>query len=62
MWHLLVTFVTDELAELVLKSASGQLSQILGGPVSLTGFWLVHQFPHRAPPEHVRSGYVPYCS
>lgn len=48
----------DELANIVLESASTQLSQILGGPLSLTGFWLVHQFPHRAPPEYMRSGYV----
>ncbi|KAJ6145207.1 hypothetical protein N7470_009102 [Penicillium chermesinum] len=46
----------DELAALVLQAASEQLSQVLGGPISLTGFWLVHQFPHRAPPEYLRSG------
>ncbi|KAJ5903738.1 hypothetical protein N7504_006121 [Penicillium tannophilum] len=46
----------DELAAIVRDSASGQLSQILGSPLSLTGFWLVHQFPHRAPPEYLRSG------
>ena len=34
------------------------MSQILGEPLSLTGFWLVHQFPNRAPPGYVRSGYV----
>ncbi|KAJ5088139.1 hypothetical protein N7456_011755 [Penicillium angulare] len=46
----------NELAAIVLENASGQLSQVLGGPLSLTGFWLVHQFPHRAPPEYMRSG------
>lgn len=50
--------VPDELAALVLESASSRMSQILGGPLSLTGFWLVHQFPSRAPPEYLRSGYV----
>lgn len=49
----------DELAAIVLKSASESMSQILGSPLSLTGFWLVHQFPSRAPPEYLRSGYVP---
>lgn len=34
------------------------MSQILGDPLALTGFWLVHQFPTRAPPGYVRSGYV----
>ena len=34
------------------------MSQILGEPLALTGFWLVHQFPNRAPPGYVRSGYV----
>jgi hypothetical protein len=50
--------VPDELAVLVLESASSRMSQILGGPLSLTGFWLVHQFPSRAPPEYLRSGFV----
>ncbi|KAJ5147714.1 hypothetical protein N7526_001066 [Penicillium atrosanguineum] len=50
--------VPDELASLVLESASSRMSQLLGGPLSLTGFWLVHQFPSRAPPEYLRSGYV----
>lgn len=48
----------DELAAIVLRSASESMSQILGSPLSLTGFWLVHQFPSRAPPEYLRSGYV----
>lgn len=52
--------VLDELAALVLESASSRMSQLLGGPLSLTGFWLVHQFPSRAPPEYLRSGYVPH--
>lgn len=47
-----------ELAQIVLKSARPQLSPILGSQLSLTGFWFVQQFPHRAPPEYVRSGYV----
>ncbi|KAJ5675875.1 hypothetical protein N7462_008772 [Penicillium macrosclerotiorum] len=38
------------------KNASSRMSQILGGPLSLTGFWLVHQFPSRAPPGYLRSG------
>ncbi|KAJ5915344.1 hypothetical protein N7466_011277 [Penicillium verhagenii] len=46
----------NELAAIVRDNASSQLSQILGSPLSLTGFWLVHQFPHRAPPEYLRSG------
>ncbi|KOS45509.1 hypothetical protein ACN38_g3558 [Penicillium nordicum] len=46
----------DELATIVLDNAGRQMSQILGGPLSLTGFWLVHQFPNRAPPGYVRSG------
>ncbi|KAJ5180375.1 hypothetical protein N7492_003585 [Penicillium capsulatum] len=46
----------NELAKLVLKSAEHELSHILGGPLSLTGYWLVHQFPHRAPPEYMRYG------
>ncbi|CEO58517.1 hypothetical protein PMG11_03236 [Penicillium brasilianum] len=46
----------DELAAIVLKSASESMSQLLGSPLSLTGFWLVHQFPPRAPPEYLRSG------
>ncbi|KAJ5628359.1 hypothetical protein N7490_010587 [Penicillium lividum] len=45
-----------ELAAIVRDNASGQLSQVLGSPLSLTGFWLVHQFPHRAPPGYLRSG------
>ncbi|EKV04971.1 hypothetical protein PDIG_82050 [Penicillium digitatum PHI26] len=46
----------DELATIVLDNAGTQMSQILGEPLSLTGFWLVHQFPNRAPPGYVRSG------
>ncbi|CAG8918039.1 unnamed protein product [Penicillium salamii] len=46
----------DELANIVLTSAGDQMSQILGDPLALTGFWLVHQFPTRAPPGYVRSG------
>ena len=47
----------EELAAFVLESVSGQLSHALGSPLSLIGFWLVPQFPHRAPPSFVRSGY-----
>ncbi|CAG7956550.1 unnamed protein product [Penicillium nalgiovense] len=46
----------DELATIVLDNAGRQMSRILGEPLSLTGFWLVHQFPNRAPPGYVRSG------
>ncbi|KAJ5173978.1 uncharacterized protein N7500_001909 [Penicillium coprophilum] len=46
----------DELAQLVLNHAGRQMTHILGEPLSLTGFWLVHQFPTRAPPGYVRSG------
>ncbi|CAI7637882.1 unnamed protein product [Penicillium glandicola] len=46
----------DELATIVLDNAGRKMSQILGEPLSLTGFWLVHQFPNRAPPGYVRSG------
>ncbi|KAJ5333280.1 hypothetical protein MYU51_014681 [Penicillium brevicompactum] len=46
----------DELANIVLTSAGDQMSKILGDPLALTGFWLVHQFPTRAPPGYVRSG------
>ncbi|CAG7927107.1 unnamed protein product [Penicillium olsonii] len=46
----------DELANIVLTSAGDQMSNILGDPLALTGFWLVHQFPTRAPPGYVRSG------
>ncbi|KAJ5825528.1 hypothetical protein N7474_002666 [Penicillium riverlandense] len=45
-----------ELATIVQDSVSGRISQILGGPISITGFWLVHQFPSRAPPYYMRSG------
>lgn len=50
--------ILDELAELVRKSAEGHLTQVMGGPLSLTGFWLVHSFPYRSPPEYMRYGYV----
>ncbi|KAJ6013256.1 hypothetical protein N7540_007847 [Penicillium herquei] len=46
----------NDLAAIVLENASGQLTRVLGGPLSLSGFWLVHQFPNRAPPEYLRSG------
>ncbi|KAJ5902437.1 hypothetical protein N7495_002965 [Penicillium taxi] len=53
-WTKLTTL--DDLATIVLKTVSSQISPQLGGPLSLTGFWLVHQFPHRAPPAYLRSG------
>jgi hypothetical protein len=48
----------DELAAIILQSASEQISPFLGGPLSLTGLWLVPQFPSRPPPEYVRAGYA----
>ncbi|CAL5868831.1 uncharacterized protein PFLUO_LOCUS3058 [Penicillium psychrofluorescens] len=52
----LLTLAKEELATIVQDSVSGRISQILGGPISITGFWLVHQFPSRAPPYYMRSG------
>lgn len=52
----LLTVAKEELATIVQDSVSGRISQILGGPISITGFWLVHQFPSRAPPYYMRSG------
>lgn len=54
----LLTVPLDELATLVLNTVSGRVVPILGGPLTITGFWLVQQFPNCAPPEYVRSGYV----
>lgn len=53
-------YLRDELASIVQKDASQSdlLSRVLGGPLSVTGFWLVHHFPSRAPPDYRRSGYV----
>ncbi|KXG51144.1 uncharacterized protein PGRI_067160 [Penicillium griseofulvum] len=48
--------IRDELADIVLHSAGSEIAHMLGEPLSLTGFWLVHQFPNRAPPGYVRSG------
>ncbi|PKY06910.1 hypothetical protein P168DRAFT_301935 [Aspergillus campestris IBT 28561] len=47
-----------ELASLVLSDAaqSAILSRLLGGPLELTGSWLVHHFPSRAPPKYTRIG------
>ncbi|CAG8901895.1 unnamed protein product [Penicillium egyptiacum] len=42
--------------EKLRNNAGRHVSRILGEPLSLTGFWLVHQFPNRAPPGYVRSG------
>lgn len=48
----------DDLAHMVLHDVSDHMSELLGGPLSLTETWLVHHFPSRAPPGYVRSGYV----
>lgn len=50
--------MSDELAAIILQSASEQISPFLGGPLSLTGLWLIPQFPSRPPPEYVRAGYA----
>lgn len=52
---------TDELVSIVWKKASesNQIIRVLGGPLTLTGSWLVHRFPYRAPPQFELSGYVP---
>lgn len=52
--------VEDELASTVLKEASRSslLSHVLGQPLKVTGFWLLHHFPSRAPPEYDRLGYA----
>lgn len=39
-------------------SQSSQISHVLGSPLNITGFWLVHHFPYRAPPTYERSGYA----
>ncbi|OGM39967.1 hypothetical protein ABOM_011251 [Aspergillus bombycis] len=51
-------YLRDELASIVQKDASQSevLSRVLGGPLRVTGFWLVHHFPSRAPPDYGRSG------
>ncbi|KAI9934389.1 hypothetical protein MW887_000003 [Aspergillus wentii] len=48
----------DELATLALGNASRStlLSHMLGGPLTIAGFWLVHHFPSRSPPEYGRPG------
>ncbi|KAL2005012.1 hypothetical protein VTN00DRAFT_2862 [Thermoascus crustaceus] len=48
----------DELATIVWRRASqsSQIGRVLGNPLTLTGSWLVHRFPYRAPPEYERSG------
>lgn len=52
---------TDELVSIVWRKASesNQIVRVLGSPLTLTGSWLVHRFPYRAPPEYEQSGYVP---
>ncbi|GAQ12051.1 hypothetical protein ALT_9372 [Aspergillus lentulus] len=48
----------DDLATIALRNASASniLLQLLGGPLTITGFWLVHHFPSRAPPEYALPG------
>ncbi|EPS26055.1 hypothetical protein PDE_00991 [Penicillium oxalicum 114-2] len=46
----------EELAALVVRSANEVMAPVMGSPITLTGFWLVHSFPSRAPPQYVRSG------
>ncbi|KKK12634.1 hypothetical protein P175DRAFT_0512917 [Aspergillus ochraceoroseus IBT 24754] len=48
----------DELVSVVLGDASqsGLLLRMIGGPFTVTGSWLVHHFPSRAPPVYYRSG------
>ena len=52
--------IGDELATIVLNDASRSnlLAHVLGQPLNITGFWLLHHFPSRAPPEYDRLGYV----
>ncbi|PYH99560.1 hypothetical protein BO71DRAFT_394288 [Aspergillus ellipticus CBS 707.79] len=53
-----IQLLKDDLKSVVLDnlSQSNLLPQLLGGPLSVTAVWLVHQFPHRAPPTYYRSG------
>ncbi|KAL4889147.1 hypothetical protein BDV59DRAFT_195962 [Aspergillus ambiguus] len=48
----------EELTSIVLSDASrsNMLLGALGGPLTVTGSWLVHHFPHRSPPLYSRSG------
>ncbi|KAK9547958.1 uncharacterized protein AFUA_8G03910 [Aspergillus fumigatus Af293] len=48
----------DDLATIALRNASASniLLQLLGRPLTITGFWLVHHFPSRAPPEYALPG------
>ncbi|RHZ45818.1 uncharacterized protein CDV56_100141 [Aspergillus thermomutatus] len=48
----------EDLATMALRhaSASNILIQLLGGPLTVTDFWLVHHFPSRGPPEYALSG------
>lgn len=52
--------IGDELATIVLNNASRSslLSHVLGQPLNITGFWLLHHFPSRAPPEYDRLWYA----
>lgn len=47
----------DELAAIVLKSVSRRMGQLLGAPLSLNRSWLLQDFPLRAPPTYLRSGF-----
>ncbi|BCR90844.1 uncharacterized protein ACHE_60730A [Aspergillus chevalieri] len=54
--HKKIRSLKDELATIVLNNASRSslLSHVLGQPLNITGFWLLHHFPSRAPPEYDR--------
>ncbi|KAI5287010.1 hypothetical protein KEM54_006313 [Ascosphaera aggregata] len=48
----------ESLVKLVSNAASSSptLASNLGDPVQLMSYWIMHEFPYRAPPEYVRSG------
>ncbi|KAI5306399.1 hypothetical protein KEM56_001062 [Ascosphaera pollenicola] len=48
----------ESLVKLVSDAASKNpaLATYLGDPVQLMSYWIMHEFPYRAPPEYVRSG------
>ncbi|RHZ47588.1 hypothetical protein CDV55_100956 [Aspergillus turcosus] len=48
----------EDLARIALRNASASniLLQLLGGPLTITRFWLVQHFPSRAPPEYALPG------
>ena len=55
-----LTLVVDELANIVLKTStqSKELQQLLGSPVAISAYWLIHRFPTRASPTYWQLGYV----